>query len=179
MVASRYLDYVKTSSRLLVNVLYCWIAVAVYMVFFDTCHTLSCLYGIYQEACMGEWFKFFCSSLFRGSVLFQGTAVTCCEGKHGGVCWRAPKVKGVCQWMGGSKKYKSEVGSWKNFSWDGPTGGNGARGLTNTNLVYYYWLQEVNNELNKQISVSEIIMSYGIFHCFYDMKYWTNWWHVL
>ena len=31
----------------------------------------------------------------------------------------------MCRRVGGGKKYKSEVGSWENFSWDRPTGGNG------------------------------------------------------
>ena len=38
---------------MLVNVIYCLIAVVIYMVFFDMCHTLSFLYGIDQVACIG------------------------------------------------------------------------------------------------------------------------------
>ena len=72
-----------------------------------------------------ECLIFLYSTLFRGSVLFQGTAVTCCEGKHGGVCRQEHKVRGCVSGWEEAKKYKSEVGSWENFSWDGPTEGNG------------------------------------------------------
>ena len=58
-----------------------------------------------------------------------------------GLVWRGVSVirnggGGVSEWEK-AKKYKSEVGSWENFSWDEPTEENG--GLrTSTNIVYYY-----------------------------------------
>ena len=48
-----------------------------------------------------------------------------CVRMYGGVCLQEHKVKGCVGEWEDAKKYKSEVGSWQNFSWKEPTEENG------------------------------------------------------
>ena len=119
---------------MLVEVLYCSLAVAVCMVFLDTYPNRSCLYGFGLVTCMVGFFLNG-NTLFRGAVLFQGATVTCCEGIGMEGCVGNKNCGGGVSVSG--RRQKSIRGSWENFSWDEPTEENG--GLrTSTNIVYYY-----------------------------------------
>ena len=78
----------------------------------------------------------------------------------------APKVKGCVSGWEEAKKYKSEVGRWKNFSCDGPTKGNGGLILSkNTVKKLIPYLPNKTRQGNTCVKIHNINS-----HCYNTVK---------